>query len=70
MHRTIDYETSAGTIFLVNKDKKQLQTDLDKVNDIIKNHLDQIFEIVKPPKQKKQKVYLRDLVNEKGKKKN
>ncbi len=67
LYRTIDYETSGGTIFLVNKDKKKLLADLDRVNDIIKNHLDQIFEIVKPPRYKKAKVYLRDLVNEKGK---
>ncbi|MCQ2776601.1 MAG: hypothetical protein MJ217_02650 [Bacilli bacterium] len=68
MHKTIDYETSGGTVFLVNKDQKKLQLDLKKLTDIEHHHLDLLYDIGIPPKSKKKnKTHLRDLVNEKGK---
>ncbi|MCQ3914764.1 MAG: hypothetical protein MJ201_03170 [Mycoplasmoidaceae bacterium] len=67
MYKTINYETSAGTIFLVNKDREQLLTDLERINEIEHNHLDRLYLIAKPPKPRKHKDTLRELVNEKGK---
>ncbi|XQP55294.1 MAG: ATP-grasp domain-containing protein [Mycoplasmoidaceae bacterium] len=67
LHKTIDYETSGGTVFLVNKDQKQLQRDLDTLTDIEHHHLDLLYDIGIPPKSKNMnKTHLRDLVNEKG----
>lgn len=67
LYKTINYETSAGTIFLVNKDREQLLTDLERINEIEHNHLDRLYVIAKPPKPRKHKDTLRELVNEKGK---
>lgn len=68
LFKTIDYETSGGTVFLVNKNQKQLQLDLKKLTDIEHHHLDLLYDIGVPPKAKKKiKTHLRDLVNEKGK---
>lgn len=67
LYKTINYETSAGTIFLVNKDREQLLTDLERINEIEHNHLDRLYLIAKPPKPRKHKDTLRELVNEKGK---
>ncbi len=66
LHKTIDYETSAGTVFLVNKSLKQLNTDLDTITDIEHNHLDKLYIISKPPRSKTKKRRLKDLVNDKN----
>lgn len=70
LYKTINYETSAGTIFLVNKDREQLLSDLEQISVIENNHLERLYVIAQPPKPRmKTKTTLRDLVNEKGKQK-
>lgn len=41
--RTIDLDTSAGAVFLVNKDKEQLHRDLEYVNMTVKEHIEKMF---------------------------
>ncbi len=65
LYKTINYETSGGTIFLVNKNREQLLSDLERTNEIENDHLNRLYVISKPPKPKKRKILLRELVNEK-----
>ena len=44
LKKTIDYETSPGNIFMVNKNLKQLNADYNKIVDMENNHLEKLFD--------------------------
>lgn len=48
--KTVDYETSGGNIYLVNKSIKQLYRDLVYVMNVEAHHLDWMYKIGKPKK--------------------
>lgn len=50
LEKTVDYETSGGNIYLVNKSQKQMNEDLKYIANVEANHIDWMYKIDKKKK--------------------